>query len=142
MSRISNYPPNSAYTLRAEVDKGKNITFSHGNMQFKVQKDGIISPYQSFICRYHNILNPYIIERTYTDEEFINYYQRPKVLSQDLYGTPELWSGLLYINNVVSTANFTNKTVKVFTSNIIEVLNELMTIYHDDIEDNQNTVYN
>ena len=59
----------------------------------------------------------------------------------DWYGTPELWSGILYINNMVSVANFNKKTINVFTKNIMEVLEEIMTIYNDDLTNNKKEVY-
>lgn len=135
------YEPSNTYTLSDEVNKGKIVELSHGNMQFKTRVDDMVIPYQTLICRYHNILNSYIIEITLTDDEYAKYYQKPKLLSMDRYSTPELWSGLLYINNMVSVTNFTKQTIKVFTSGIINALEEIMTIYSEDITTNKNEVY-
>lgn len=141
MSLVANYEPASAYDLDSEVSLGKQVELSHGNMQFKTKVGDMIIPYQTLICRYHNILTPYIEPFTLSESDFTKYYQKPKLLSMDLYGTPELWSGILYINNMVSVANFNKKTIKIFTRNIIEVLEEIMTIYNDDLTNNKKEVY-
>ena len=139
---MSTYEPNKAYDINMEVSLGKSVELSHGKMQFKVRsEDKVVSPYQSLICKYHNILAPYIKERILTEDEFRKYYQKPKLLSQELYGTPELWSGILYINNMVSVANFTQKNIKVFSTNILSILEEMVTICSDDLETNRNECY-
>lgn len=135
------YEPSNAYRLSEEVTTGKNVEFSHSNFQFKVNDDGVIHSYASLFSKYHHILTPYIIDTVLSDEEYHKYYQKPKLLSTDLYGTPELWSGILYINNMVSVANFTKKKIKVFSSNILTVMREIMTIYNDDLTNNKKEVY-
>ena len=121
---------------------GKNITISHGNMQFKTRIDNrIVVPKVSLIGQYHGILSKYIVEKEYTDKEFSHYYQRPKLLSLDLYGTPELWSWLLYINNCKSVTNFTNPKLKIFTSDIGTAIREILTITSQDMAKNRAEVY-
>lgn len=138
----SEYAPGNAYDLPSEVASGKNITISHGNMQFKTRIDNrIVVPKVSLIGQYHSILSKYIVEKEYTDKEFSHYYQRPKLLSLDLYGTPELWSWLLYINNCKSVANFTNPKLKVFTSDIGTAIREILTITSQDMAKNRAEVY-
>ena len=138
----SEYAPGNAYDLPSEVASGKNITISHGNMQFKTRIDNrIVVPKVSLIGQYHGILSKYIVEKEYTDKEFLHYYQRPKLLSLDLYGTPELWSWLLYINNCKSVANFTNPKLKVFTSDIGTAIREILTITSQDMAKNRAEVY-
>ena len=138
----SEYAPSNAYDLLSEVASGKNITISHGNMQFKTRIDNrIVVPKVSLIGQYHGILSKYIVEKEYTDKEFLHYYQRPKLLSLDLYGTPELWSWLLYINNSKSVANFTNPKLKIFTSDIGTAIREILTITSQDMAKNRAEVY-
>ena len=138
----SEYAPGNAYDLPSELASGKNITISHGNMQFKTRIDNrIVVPKVSLIGQYHGILSKYIVEKEYTDKEFSHYYQRPKLLSLDLYGTPELWSWLLYINNCKSVANFTNPKLKVFTSDIGTAIREILTITSQDMAKNRAEVY-
>lgn len=141
MATVSMYEPSNTYDLQSEVNTGKYIELSHGNMQFKTTLDDMVIPYQTLICRYHNILTPYIKEITLSDSDYAKYYQKPKLLSMDKYGTPELWSSILYINNMTSVANFTKRRVKLFTNNIIDAFEEIMTIYNEDINNNKKEVY-
>lgn len=135
------HEPSNCYDLDSEINAGKIIDFSHGNMQFKTTLGDMIIPYQTLVCRYRNILSPYIKEITFNDGDYAKYYQKPKLLSMDLYGTPELWSSILYINNMVSVANFTKKTIKIFSSGIESIFEEIMTIYNDDLTNNKKEVY-
>ena len=141
MSTVSSYEPANTYDLSSEVTAGKYVELSHGNMQFKTTFDDMVIPYQTLVCRYRNILTPYIKEVTLSDSDYAKYYQKPKLLSMDYYGTPELWSSILYINNMVSVANFTKKTIKLFSNSIIEVFDEIMTIYNDDLTNNKKEAY-
>ena len=139
---ITTYDPRTTYTLAEEVSAGKNTAFSHSEFQFKVKNDDVIIPYASIFSKYHHILTPYIITTTLNDYDFHRYYQKPKLMSDELYGTPELWSALMYINNIVSVANFTKRRLKVFNTNIVDIIQEIMTIYNDDLTNNKNEVYN
>ena len=68
----SEYAPSNAYDLLSEVASGKNITISHGNMQFKTRIDNrIVVPKVSLIGQYHGILSKYIVEKEYTAKDFL-----------------------------------------------------------------------
>ena len=141
------YEVADAYTMPAEIKAGIDIDASHGNLQFKTRfsdmdkKRHIVVPHQSIICKFYHILGNYITEKTLNDEEQLRYYQRPKLLSFDEYGTMELWSWIMYINNCKSIANFTPSKVRIFTQDIDIAINEILTIYHDDMVANNNVVY-
>jgi len=148
MAFVGTYEPNEAYTIPDEVRKGIDIDDSHGNMQFKTRFSDmdavrhIVVPHQSLICKFYHVLTDYITTRPLDDEEELRYYQKPKLLSMDEYGTPELWSWIMYINNCKSIANFTpSKSVKIFTQDIDTAINEILTVYHDDLVDNRNKAY-
>ena len=141
------YEQTNAYTIPREVKIEQNMEITHGKLQFKTRFDDfykdrhLVIPHQSIIGQFRYILNPYIIERAFDEYEQRRYYQKPKLLSMDLYNSAELWSWLMYINNCKSMANFTFSKVKVFTPNIDSAIREILTIYHDDIVANQREVY-
>lgn len=137
-----NYKPMASYSLSEVISSGKRIELSHSNFQFKTKHNDTIHSFDSLYAKYHNVLNPYIIDRELDEDEYMKYYQKPKLLSYELYDTPELWSGLLYINNMVSVSNFTKKKIKVFKSNILDIMQEIMTIYNQDINNNKKEIYN
>ena len=148
MSFAGIYEPNNAYTIPDEVEKGNDIDVSHGNMQFKTrfsdfdEKRHIVVSHQSLICKFYRVLGDYITTKPLEEAEERRYYQKPKLLSMDEYGTPELWSWILYINNCKTISNFTpTKEVRIFTQDIDRAINEILTIYHDDLVDNRNKAY-
>lgn len=138
---VNNYKPINTYTLPEEVNSAKNIEMSHNKFQMKAITDGSVHAVASIFSKYHYILNPYIFTTTLSEEDYHKYYQKPKLLSYDLYGTPELWSGLLYINNMVSVTNFTKRTIKIFNTGIMTAITEIMTVYSDDMKNNDKEVY-
>lgn len=142
MAMVDYYGPAETYDLPSEVQKGKNLSFSHAGMLLKTRSGNVIMPYQSLIGKYSRALKKYIVDYTLTEEEMRMYYQRPKLFCMDKYGTPELWSGILYINNMKSVVNFTKRNIKMFTNDINVAINELITIYQPDIEMNKADVYN
>lgn len=141
MAMVDHYGPADAYDLPSEVQRGKNVSFSHAGMLLKVRDGHMITPYQSLIGKYSKALRNFIVDYEMTDDEFKLYYQKPKLFCMDKYGTPELWSGILYINNMRSVVNFTQRSIKIFTQDINVALNELITIFQPDIEMNKNDVY-
>ena len=54
-----------------------------------------------------------------------------------MYNTPELASSLLYINNMISITEFTKKTINIFTEDIMDIINELMSLNEDDLKQNK-----
>ncbi|MCM1219762.1 MAG: hypothetical protein NC548_35215 [Lachnospiraceae bacterium] len=141
MAVVDNFPPGETFDLPSEVRKGKNLAFSHAGMLLKTRIGDTIMPYQSLIGKYSRALGKYIVDYTLTEDEWKRYYQKPKMFCMDKYGTPELWSGLLYINNMRSVVNFTKRSIKVFTQDIRTAINEIITIYQPDIEMNKREVY-
>lgn len=149
MAFPATYEIGTAYTIPEEISASKRIEMSHGNMQFKTRLTEfsdlrhLVVPHQSLIGQFRYILNRYIFEREFSEEEQKRYYQKPKLLSMELYNTQELWSWLMYINNCKSVANFTfpKSTLLVFVPNIDKAIKEIMTIYNKDITANKKEVY-
>ena len=122
------------------VEAGLDLPFSHTSNLFRTREGDVVVPYQSIVCRYYDSLKSYITEKTFTKKEFDRYKFNPRFLSYDLYGTPELWAELLYINNMVSMAEFKKTTIKVFTPSIIDALIEIKLIIENDLIDNKASI--
>lgn len=137
MVEESSFEPDNQHQLDRWIDEGKNLDISHDKLCLKVRDGDVISPYQSLICKYYYSLVPFISKITLTDDQYFLYKNNPKGLSQELYGTPELWSALMYINNIVSIADFKKKELYVFNKDIIPKLEELMSLAEEDITKNK-----
>ena len=63
-------------------------------------------PYSSIISKYKDYLKAIILEVDLDAKEQIKYSYKPKTLSQDLYGTTELWDTILLLNECKSVIDF------------------------------------
>ena len=141
MAKFKNFAPYEEAYMDGYIKEGENLIFSRSANIFKTRTGDVITPQQSIVCRYYDSLKSYITTLTFeTAEQKKRYRFNPKFLSYDLYGTPELWADLLYINNMTSVAEFKKDTVKVFTSDILNALVEIKLIIENDLIDNRNEI--
>lgn len=142
MAKFTTFAPYEQNTMDKYVQEGKRLPFSRANNLFRTREGEVITPYQTIVCRYYDSLKPYIEDKTFTDEEFEKYKFNPRFLSYDLYGTPELWADILYINNMVSVTSFKKRTIKVFKASIIDAIIEIKLIIENDLIDNKQEIEN
>lgn len=141
MTTFTSFAPyDNAETMDSYIDEGKQLEFSRIENLFRASCKNCIAPAQTIVCRYYDSLKVYIETKTFTDAEFRRYKYNPRFLSYDLYGTPELWADILYINNMVSVSSFNKSTVKVFRTSIIDALIEIKSIIENDLIDNKRSV--
>lgn len=118
----------------------KSLDISHGKLHLKSKlnfsDDNIIVNSTALTNKYWD----YIINATYkitlTDEEFIEYRYQPKKYCYRVFGTTELWSLLLKVNNMISVAEFNTKSFLTFNDNIFTILNEILILEDDAIAEN------
>lgn len=140
MAKFKTFAPYDENKMDGYIKEGKRLSFSRATNLFRTKAGNIVTPYQTIVCRYYDSLKPYIEVKTFTDEEFEKYKYQPRFLSYDLYGTPELWADILYINNMVSVTAFKKRTIKVFTPSIIDALIEIKLIIENDLKDNKKEI--
>lgn len=83
------------------------ITDKNSNKDMKI-------PFLSLTNKYRDFLEKIVIEIPLEDDEAQVYKLRPKLLSEKLYGTTELWFTLLELNNLKSIIEFDLKTIRVY----------------------------
>lgn len=140
------FTPFEMSNMETLIKAGKNLDISHEKIHLKAfftdkENKKIIINYTSLIDKYQDFMSKIIIDYEMTDEEFIKYKFQPKKFCMDMYGTTELWSTLLRINNMVSALQFTNKKIKAFTQDIFDVLNEILILEDDKLKSNRIEVY-
>ena len=134
----SSFKPYQKTTIPDAVLSYELEAVTEGSISFKeIVNDEVAIKFHNVISKYINTMRPFISTYTLTEDEFYRYKCKPNLLCYELYGTPELGYSLLYINNMLSVTEFTRKNIKIFTSNINEVLRELMTLNRTDIERNR-----
>ena len=86
-------------------------------------------PFYSIINKYKDYLSNIVLEVALSDEEQVMYMYKPKLVSEDLYDTTELWDTILLLNDCASVIEFKPKMLKVYDpSQLKMVLNEIMII--------------
>ena len=121
--------PNS--TIQDIISAGKELKIC--NRELSLKSVLVNSADEKYIVNMSNLFEKYyelLLENTVivvlTDEEYLKYRFKPKVLSYDLYGTKELHYLLLRLNYVYSVINFDFKELRVFNTNVIALLNEII----------------
>lgn len=118
-------------TIQELIDSVNDMEVSYRNLHTNIfikNKNNIIKvPYKSIISTYLPFFQDTVVTATLNPDEIVLYKYKPKMLSNDLYGTTELWSALLELNGVSSIIDFTFETPKVFNPNtFLKKLNEVM----------------
>lgn len=128
-------------TIQNIIDHGKHLKINNSELSLKYVMNN--SANEKFIINITNLFEKYyelLLDNTVivvlTDEEYLKYRFKPKVLSYDLYGTMELHYMLLRLNYVYSVTNFDFKEVRVFNTNILSLLNEIMILENEEFIEN------
>lgn len=91
--------------------------------------ESVRMPLNSIIAKYKDYFDKYIDEVELTEEEQLTYRYSPKKFSQDMYGTTEYWSIILYINECHSVMDFEPVKVKyVVPQSITDLINEILIL--------------
>ena len=86
-------------------------------------------PFESLISKYKYILSDIIITVDLDNKLSRQYLYNPKLLSYDLYGTVELWSELLRLNNWSSIVEFKPVKIKIYDPRRLKsFLNEILIL--------------
>jgi len=86
-------------------------------------------------------LKPLVKTMTFTSEEYRKYRYNPWRLSDDLYGTTELWFMLLHINEMFSVNEFNLRTIKVYDKEeLLSRMGEIVNVKATFLTDNANAI--
>lgn len=132
----------SCNTIDDCIEYGKSLELAHSKLFERVtietgSSDLIIANYTSILTRYMPYIKESLVEYTFSEEDFLVYQYKPKMFCYHVYGTMELWSLLLRVNNMISIMDFKERTIKIFNDQIIfDLLNEIIILEKDEIENN------
>lgn len=129
-------------TIQDVINAGKELKLCNRELSLKSvitnsSDEKFIINITNLFEQYYEILLENTVVVTLTDDEYLKYRFKPKVLSFDLYGTIELHYLLLRLNNVYSVINFDFTELRVFNTNILDLLNEIMILEKDNFTDNE-----
>jgi hypothetical protein len=129
-------------TIQDVISAGKELKLCNRELSLKSvltnsNDEKFIINITNVFEQYYEILLENTVIVTLTDEEYLKYRFKPKVLSFDLYGTIELHYLLLRLNHVYSVINFDFTELRVFNTNIIDLLNEILVLENDNLIGNE-----
>ena len=135
---ISNFDPEQKSDVDLFAKSGQKLSFSHEKNMLKHKlNDTTVVPMRGILHKYHGALRKYIIDYELSDGELAKYRYQPKLLCREIYGTPELWADILFINNMTCASEFTKKKIKLYSTLIIDAVSEILMLYDKDMETNR-----
>lgn len=128
-------------TIQNIIDYGKHLKINNSELSLKYvisnsANEKIVINIDNLFEKYYELLLDNTVIVVLTDDEYLKYRFKPKVLSYDLYGTMELHYMLLRLNYVYSVTNFDFKEIRVFNTNILSILNEIMILENEEFIEN------
>ena len=123
----------ASMTEQVEMVEDLDISYRtlHTNVEIhNTQNDEIINvPLSSLVSRYSDVLKEIIMDYKLDDSEQQLYMFQPKRVSDELYGTTELWDTILTLNGAVSIVDFKPKVLRFYDPNKFkEYLNDILVI--------------
>lgn len=111
--------------LKYHIFEGKRDLFNISNI-IRNREDGDVTiPLDNKINKYMNLLksNSTLIELS--DEEFEKYKYKPRIMSQDLYKTQELWYILMKLNGILDVSKFDRRSLYVLNFDAVKIVNDI-----------------
>lgn len=129
-------------TIKELINNGKHSTLNTDELSLKTIVTNSLN--EKFVVniscvfeKYYELLTDHAVTVTLTNEEYLRYKFKPRMLSKDLYGTYDLHYLLLKLNNITSVIYFDFTELKVFKPEIISLLNEIQILEEENRIDNQ-----
>jgi hypothetical protein len=129
-------------TIKELINNGKHSTLNTDELSLKTVVTNSLN--EKFVVniscvfeKYYELLTDHAVTVILTNEEYLRYRFKPRMLSKDLYGTYDLHYLLLKLNNITSVIYFDFTELKVFKPEIISLLNEIQILEEENRIDNQ-----
>lgn len=129
-------------TIQSIIEEGKENRLTSHDLSFKnVIEDSVGNKFvvnmSSIFDKYYDTLLQHAVVAILSEDDYLKYRYKPKVLSKDIYGTMDLHFLLLRLNNITSVTQFDFREVKVFTNDIVRLLNEIVVLEYENYTDNE-----
>lgn len=129
-------------TIQSIIQNGKEEKMTNRELSYKSvitnsSNEKFVVNMSYLYEKYYDILLDHAVTVVLTEEEYLKYRFKPKLLSKDLYGTYDLHFMLLRLNHIYTIAQFDFQELKVFKNNIVQLLNEIMILESENYTDNE-----
>ena len=95
---------------------------------------------ENILSKHTNFLSTNKTKVTITDDEYRKYRCNAHWLSQDVYGTTELWFLILHANELYSESEFNTKEFYIYSKSVLDKLSEIISVEEDDINNNRASI--
>ena len=137
----------SAKTITQQIITGKNLKISNKQLQIEqlVKLDNhnvLLLNVFTLMSKYRYHVNKYARAYQMNDVDAQKYRYKPYMLSNDLYGTIELAPLIMHVNHMTSVTEFKDleQGIKLFSSDFIDFLNEVLVKEKTTITANRNSI--
>ena len=122
-------------TMTEQIATVKELEISYRNLHPTVKIEStaynreITVPYSSIINKYRHYLSSIVTRLDLSPKEQEKYMYKPKMLSEDIYDTTELWDSIMILNDCVSIIDFKPKQVFIYDPRQFKAfINEIMLL--------------
>ena len=138
---FNRYDLKSCSSIQDLIEFGDALPISNEKLHYKkvmTMPDGskTVINFLGVLDRYYDILLEQSVVVKFSDDEFSKYKYKPKLLCYDVYNNMDLAPLILRINNMLSVTDFTKKEIRMFKTDIISFINEVLILEDDTINDN------
>ena len=137
----------SAKTITQQIITGKNLKISNKQLQIEqlVKLDNrnvLLLNVFTLMSKYRYHVKKYARVYQMNDVDAQKYRYKPYMLSNDLYGTIELAPLIMHVNHMTSVTEFKDleQGIKLFSSDFIDFLNEVLVKEKTTITANRNSI--
>lgn len=136
--------PAKTHTITDFINMKDNDSFTYATMALYMQSivdKTVIYSSDNVLYTYLEDLKEASIEYTFTEEEYIKYKYRPKLLAYDVYGSTELYFIILAINDTCNIKDFNKRTVRMlYKSDLNDLLNQILSAEENRLQLNRKAI--
>ncbi len=126
---MANTDPAKTYRITDFIDMKDNDEFTYDKLAIYMRSmndDRIIYSSDNSIYTYLPELKNATVWYTFSDEEYLKYKFRPKLLAYDIYGATELYFIILAVNDMCNIKDFKKHKIRLFfKSDLNDLLSQI-----------------
>lgn len=136
--------PAKTHTISDFINMKNNDSFTYATMALYMQSivdKTVIYSSDNVLYTYLEDLKQVSVEYTFTEEEYIKYKYRPKLLAYDIYGSTELYFVILAINDTCNIKDFNKRKIRLlYKTDLDRLLNQIFSVEENRIHLNRKSI--
>ena len=121
-------------TIEEFIDYKSNDIVTYNNFCFRNNESEYLKIGRNVLTDYMSELKLLAVEVELTDEEYIKYQYKPKLLANDIYGSTESYFVIMILNQICNVKDFNMRRLKLLTKDAMKkVLNYIYNAEYDNL---------